>query len=813
MRQRIRGIAALAAAVGALVAVAAIALPTNGVSAAAQGTGFGTWAPHSAYGWHGSMLVDGVHTYCILPGEAAPTGPTTDHGISTTAAGLDARQLAGINLLVSRYGQTNDPVQAASVAWAVRSIADWDASLRTYGYSGDSLRGAINWTFWSLAPEHNGRIQELATAYYDEAMRAPVGADATVTLSTDPADPATGSVRVDTSLPDAVGTIALAHAVFADTGGAARDDARAGVAYPIRVVSDGAPVQVTARTTLRGGYAPAIRHFTTPGQQDTAGPGGPLEITAEGADAMPRVLTFTPAVTTTVATRYASEGAFVDDVSFASTSNPWPRDADGFVPVTADATVYRTSTEPALADAVPSDAEAVGTLTVTTDRGAGPSAAYRVEPDWPLPGPGFYTAVWEIRAERQPAVTGALLPSGYTWRERFGEPSQTMLITRISSEAVGEVAVGGAMSDTVVVEGPVPRDGLDLSAAVYRAAEAPEESCVPENLVWDGVGSPVHVTEAGRHAVAGPPAPDFGTYYWQERAVDAQGRLVHLGACGVASETTNAPPPAVVTSAPPAAGFGAVVSDVAIVSGPVPVTGRTELTFSLYRGDGACAPEDLIADTTASPVPVTAEGAYTSPGLVLEASGAYHWVERLAWTPEGSAEPRVLAVGECGLANETTTVAAPAVTTRADERAAPGEPFADTAHVTGLDGAAAAELTFTAFRGAAGAPAVCTAETLETTTPPVAVHGDGEYRSPDIRTGHDGVIHWIAELAYARADGERVVLHRGACGEAGEATTVTPLAATGTSAVLPLTATAGGVLVLGGAALLGHRFGGRRRAG
>ena len=29
--------------------------------AADQGSGFGTWAPVSAYGWHGSMLVGVVH--------------------------------------------------------------------------------------------------------------------------------------------------------------------------------------------------------------------------------------------------------------------------------------------------------------------------------------------------------------------------------------------------------------------------------------------------------------------------------------------------------------------------------------------------------------------------------------------------------------------------------------------------------------------------------------------------------------------------------------------------------------------------------
>jgi hypothetical protein len=57
----------------------------------------------------------------------------------------------------------------------------------------------------------------------------------------------------------------------------------------------------------------------------------------------------------------------------------------------------------------------------------------------------------------------------------------------------------------------------------------------------------------GEHVVTAPPVTEPGTYYWQERAVDAAGTLVHLGACGVAHETTLVVAPASPPSTPDAA--------------------------------------------------------------------------------------------------------------------------------------------------------------------------------------------------------------------------------------------------------------------
>ncbi len=99
----------------ALIAVGVATVPvlaTAPAHAAEQGTGFGTWAPLSWTGWHGSMRVGDVHTYCIHPGLPVATGTTTDNGETSDVNGLTPQQLVSINHLVTTYGQTDDPVQA-----------------------------------------------------------------------------------------------------------------------------------------------------------------------------------------------------------------------------------------------------------------------------------------------------------------------------------------------------------------------------------------------------------------------------------------------------------------------------------------------------------------------------------------------------------------------------------------------------------------------------------------------------------------------------------------------------------------------------
>lgn len=587
VRRLLPGLASKAVlwAIAVVVLAGGLAWPAP-AEAAEQGVGFGTWAPISAYGWHGSMLVDGVHTYCITPGAPAPTGHSTDHGISGSAAGLSPQQLAGINLLVSAYGQTEDPVQAAAVAWAVKAIANREETLHAFGYRGDSLAGAIHWTFSALAPQVDRAVQERAVAYYDEATRVTAGAataSGTISFSTDAADHRRGTVRVDANVA-AHGSVTLVDAVFADSGSPTRDAVSTGVAYAILTAppAEGRPYSVSGSGHFTAGMAAAVRHYTTPGGQQTAGPAGTLSFDVAGADAAPRVPPFAPSISTQVPARYAGPGPYADQVTFVAQEDSWPRGEDGrFLPVVARATVYRTDAEPAPGTPTPDPASAVGTLELTTDPLIGPEAAYAVASEWAMEDPGFYTAVWSVHVEDQTAEVAAHTDAGFSWTEQFGQPTQVAVVTEITTEAMPVGLVGEAATDTIHLTGGIPADGLDVRSALFRAVDgvAPADSCTPGNLIWQSEST--HVAGPGDHVVTSPALSEPGAYYWQETAVDSAGTVVHIGECGLEAETTRivAPAPQTPSTTPPPA----------VVPAPAPApppavlaaTGRDENTLRL----------------------------------------------------------------------------------------------------------------------------------------------------------------------------------------------------------------------------------------
>lgn len=417
-----RAVLALAVAAGLVGATAVVAAPAQ---AADRGTGFGTWAPLSSTGWHGSMRVGDVHTYCIHPGLPLATGTTTDHGVRTDVNGLSPQQLVSVNHLVTTHGQTDDPVQAAAVGWAVKAIVDRDTTLHSWGYEGESLREAIDYIMRRASPENSAAIQDRAEQYLAEAaaVRVPRLGGA-LDLTTDPGDPTRGTVTADVD-PEATGGLHLDGAVFADTGSADRSAVTPGVAYPILASppanTDGRPYTVRARGafTVR---AAAIRLFTTPGQQESAGPAEPLRFDLTAEDATPRPVRFSPRIQTQAR---LEDGRFVDEVSFSSGEGPWPRHADGtFVRLRARADLYRTGAFPAESSEIPSGLQPVARLDLTTDPAVG-AGTYTVTTPQPLPGPGVYTAVWRIERADQDAATLPHLPARYRWLERFGTPSQT----------------------------------------------------------------------------------------------------------------------------------------------------------------------------------------------------------------------------------------------------------------------------------------------------------------------------------------------------------------------------------------------------
>ncbi|MDQ1124865.1 hypothetical protein [Microbacterium trichothecenolyticum] len=393
--------------------------------AADRGTGFGTWAPLSRTGWHGSMRVGDVHTYCIHPGLPVATGTTTDHGVTSDVNGLSAQQLVSINHLVSTYGQTDDPVQAASVGWAVKAIVDRDTTLHSWGYEGDDLAGAIDDIMRRASPENSAAVQQRAVQYLTEAeaIRVPrVGGS--LTLSTQEDDPTRGVLTVDVDA-EAVGTITLHNAVFADTGSAERQGVRGGGSYPIvapaSAADDGRPysVQATGAFSVR---AAAIRFYSTPGQQESAGPAGPQTFELSTQDATPRPVRFSPRVQTVAR---IDGRRFVDEVTVSAAEGVWPRHTDGsFVVLSATADVYRTGAFPAEAAEVPDNLKPVAQLILRTDPRVG-AGRYTVGTQGDLPGSGVYTAVWRIERTSQDPDVVPHLPPSYVWTERFASPTQT----------------------------------------------------------------------------------------------------------------------------------------------------------------------------------------------------------------------------------------------------------------------------------------------------------------------------------------------------------------------------------------------------
>lgn len=216
----------------------------------------------------------------------------------------------------------------------------------------------------------------------------------------------------------------LENAVFADTGSGVRENVRGGEIYPIiapaSASDDGRPYTVRATGSFTVPAA-AVHFYTTPGQQESAGPAEPTRFDLSTQDAAPRPVQFSPRIETTAR---IADGRFVDDVTVSSVDGIWPRRSDGsFVPITATADVYRTGAWPAEADEIPANLTPLTHLSLTTDPSLG-AGTYTVQSSG-LPGPGVYTAVWRIDREEQDPGVSVHLPLGFRWTERFASPTQT----------------------------------------------------------------------------------------------------------------------------------------------------------------------------------------------------------------------------------------------------------------------------------------------------------------------------------------------------------------------------------------------------
>lgn len=253
--------------------------------------------------------------------------------------------------------------------------------------------------------------------------------------------------------------------------------------------------------------------------------------------------------------------------------------------------------------------------------------------------------------------------------------------------------------------------------------------------------------------------------------------------------------PAIATVASPATLIGGALSDTATVTGRVNQVEGATVTFNLYAAtDPTCAATPVFTST----VPLAANGTATSSAFTPAAAGSYHWIA----TYNGDANNNAVS-GTCGDTGETGTItqARPSIATLASPSVVRGNPITDTATVSGrVSPVAGATVTFNLYGdGDLG----CIAAPVFTSTVPLAA--DGTATSDSYTPSTAGTYRWIATY---NGDVNNAAVS-GACGEANETVTATPVNPPGSESPLPRVGSAsrreaalGGLMMVGGWMLL-----------
>lgn len=435
--------------------ITGLAITTRPAEAAGPGTGYGDWWDED-YAFHGSFTNgDGNYIFCIEPGAPLPRGATTNQGIWGNINGISGDRLAGINAIISKYGQVPNNSdanrrQAVAVAVAVKAAADYWGLVYSFSYDGRygaDISGFVQWIMarhvgFNSAEMHD--IQNRANAYYSEAVNYRAGTAGAgtgqFTWQVNDLNNYLGTVTVSVSPTTATGTVTLTNGVFTANGTNTMTGVRHGQALAVQGVPPvgASTYKISATgnfTAPGGGYAGSVSVYTTPGQQTAVGPGAlaPQNFSFTGTDPLVRSGQFIPALRT-AATAYVQEGeSFEDRVTFFTVAddegvhNPWRQNGASYAPITAKGTLYGPyAAQPAVSDTVPPGAPVAATATVTTSTTTGPGT-YTASAGVARQS-GFYTWVWEIHQSEQSAGVRLYVPDGYSFVDQFGLTAETSVV-------------------------------------------------------------------------------------------------------------------------------------------------------------------------------------------------------------------------------------------------------------------------------------------------------------------------------------------------------------------------------------------------
>lgn len=799
-----------------LSVVVTLLLAFSGLFVAAQPAHAGTVGAgyNIGQGWLGAYQADdGRQVYCIDLGMNIPFSPTSGPHTVTSLDSLSRQQLAELNYVLARWGQSGDPNVTSAVAMFVWSIAD-AGTYNSHGMSGDSY-------YIARAPsEVRPTILALLAQMRSEA---PVYAvtDPSLSLSIEMADQYTGTLTVAAHPSHLQGGASLSGAVF-DNGATSRT-LGAGQFGITGTPADGAPwYQIGASMSVAAeGYGAKVDLYTAgAGEQRTiasvAGSPGNLSASTQ----TPRIdLDFQPVIGTQVASRFVDEGdAFVDQLAVSVTKGTWTILDGARIPITATGTLYGPFAEQlAEADSPPIGAPVAGVEQLTL-AGVGD---YTSAGSITAPSSGFYTWVWQIDKTAQGEL-GRYLTGSYT--DRFGRVAETSVVPfqpKAVSTAMQHLAVpGDPLTDRLVVSSvngawlkvdgqPIP---VILEGTLYQvpgtrppSQEAPIVLQSVSSIAVDPDAVPigtVTVTATGPGSYISPvitaPAAGFVTWVWEiKKSSQPEWVQPYLADdwsddYGVPAETTSVRWPIHTTSELREYNVhpGGRAFDIVTVSGFPADHGD-------FHGDGYWLPdvEELVHTVYG---PFTTDAVLTdeldlsdAPVLTSITTPARNGVYRLGYEDSDRitpTEPGYYVVvtsfaGDDRVQPYTSSpadilerfyvppahppVTPPTVITQATPAALVGEPFDDTALVQGTipDGAT---LVLRAYGPVPdGEPAVC--EEAFYVSDPIPVTQPGIYRSGSTSVEQAGSVYWIETLY----DANGRVLVEGNCGAPGETTVVT----------------------------------------
>lgn len=745
--------------------------------------------------------VDGRQAYCADLDADSPFAQTYGPERITSLDSLSRQQLAELNYVLDRWGQSSDPNTTAAVALFVWSITS-AGTYNSHGMSGD-----IYYVGRAPASERGTILANLDMMRQNAAVYAVT--DPSLSLSLDMTDQYAGTLTVATHPAGLTGTATLSDAIFAD-GSSARTIG-AGTHPFTGTPADGVPsYRIGASMNIAAaGYGAALDLYTTPGAQRliaaVAGSSTGLSASAES----PLIeLDFQPEITTQVASRYVSEGdAFVDGLTVSVSKGTWIHLDGSPIEVTATGTLYGPFNEqPAEADTPPAGAPVAGVETVTlTGAGSYTSPGTIVAPE-----SGFYTWVWSIDKAAH-GENAKYLTDSFT--DRFGQVTETSVVPfqpEAVSQADQRLAVpGDALTDSITVSSGngawLKKDGAHIPVVFEGTAyQVPGTLPPAQNTGIDPNAVPlgtVTVTAGGPGVYTSPqvvaPTGGFVTWVWEvKKSSQPEWVRDYLAAdwadeYGISVETTSVRWPVTVTSLMREYNVhpGGRAFDVITVTGfPAnhgDFTGDgywnadvDELHHTVY---GPFASDtELTDDLDLSGAPVLAE--LTTP--------ARNGVYKLGYTDEDKIVPTepgfyVLVTTFTGDDRVQPYASSPAdvlerfyvpptgtdipvtVVTQATPEAFVGEPFSDAALVQGTKIPDGAYLVFRAYGPhLADAGAVCEVPFYESDEIPVTQAG--VYRSGTTTVTEPGNVYWVESLY--NADGK--IIAEGVCGAPGETTVV-----------------------------------------